>query len=373
MRLRNNTLAWFSAVVVALAAGACVSVPEVAPLQFAVDDDRLRDREDERELEAAAEALREDPDLHLLIVGHADEDNTDEYNRDLSRRRAAHVRSRILALAPDLDDRIEIEARGEWDASEIGEDEQAKARNRRVELRFHYPRRCEPSFDSEFLACEWARLPPPTPPPPPAPVVDATPEVSEPIAPVTGTPARQQQEFLGPFVFGHAGYAIASSEYLRQYVRWGAGAGYLWGFDRTLRVGVGLEFDHLVDVGFLFPQSGACAPFCEFVERSRMRVAPELRIGGARGGLWGWIRVSGGLLLQHREPTRRAGTGDEIEIVAPQRWDPGGVIGIGPGIAIAVTGHLFVLFDSMVSYGRVPAVDRGGAGLDVAAGLGWVF
>lgn len=360
-----------AALSLALAASACVSVPAAAPLQFAVDDDRLRDNKAERELEAAVEALRDDPDLHVLIVGHADEDNTDEYNRDLSRRRAAHVRSRMLALAPELDARIRVEARGEWDASEVGDDEQAKARNRRVELRFHYPRRCEPSFDSDFLACEWARLPPPTPPPP---VVAAPDTPSATTPPPPPTPPRKQQEFLGPFVFALGGYAIASSEYLRQYGRWGVGAGYLWGFDSNLRVAVGLEFDHLVDVGFLFPQSGACAPFCEFVERSRMRVTPELRIGGARGGLWGWVRVSGGLLMQHHEPLRAsAGAGEDPIIVAPQGWDPGGVIGIGPGIAVALTGHLFLLFDGTVTYARVPAADRGGAGLDVAGGVGWVF
>jgi hypothetical protein len=370
MRPRNNTLAAVTAL--ALAAGACVSVPAAEPLQFAVDDDRLHDNKAERELEAITKALRDDPDLHLLIVGHADEDNTEAYNRDLSVRRAAHVRSRILALAPELDARVHVEARGEWDASDIGDDEQAKAHNRRVELRFHYPRRCEPSFDSEFLACEWARLPPPTPPP--APELAPEPVISTPEVPTPPSPSpRQQQEFRGAFAFALGGYAIASSDYLRQYGRWGVGAGYLWGFESNIRIALGLELDHLVDAGFLFPESGACAPFCELVERSRIRVTPELRVGGAKGGLWGWIRVSGGLLMQHREPTRVADPGDDAMIIAPQRWDPGGVIGIGPGIAFALTGHLFMLFDGMVTYARVPAADRGGAGFDAAAGLGWVF
>jgi outer membrane protein OmpA-like peptidoglycan-associated protein len=71
---------------VTLFVAGCVSVPAPEPLQFAVDDDQLRDAKAEREIEATAEQLREDPDLHLLIVGHADEDNTDEYNRELSRR-----------------------------------------------------------------------------------------------------------------------------------------------------------------------------------------------------------------------------------------------------------------------------------------------
>ena len=76
------------AAVLALCSGACVRVPESEPLQFAVDDAELRERRFERTLEQAAVALREDPALHLLIVGHADEDNTEDYNRTLSRRRA---------------------------------------------------------------------------------------------------------------------------------------------------------------------------------------------------------------------------------------------------------------------------------------------
>jgi hypothetical protein len=102
-------------------------------------------------------------------------------------------------------------------------------------------------------------------------------------------------------------------------------------------------------------------------------VAPELRVGGAKRGLWGWLRISGGLLLQHRERQRSAEPDEPTTIVAPQTWNPGGVMGIGPGIAVALTGHLFLLFDGLVTYSKVPAVDRGGAGIDVAAGLGWVF
>ena len=127
-------------------APACVSVPAPAPLPFAVDDDQLRDAKAKREIEDAVEAMQKDPDLHVLLVGHADEDNTDEYNRELSRRRALHVRERILELAPELDDRIRIEARSEWDAMDQRDSDVAKTRNRRVELHFHYPRRCEPEL-----------------------------------------------------------------------------------------------------------------------------------------------------------------------------------------------------------------------------------
>ena len=81
------------------------------------------------------------------------------------------------------------------------------------------------------------------------------PEVTE-TTPVTpGRSPRQQHDFLGPFVFGVVGYSLATSEYMRQHVRWGLGAGYLWGFDNDFRIALGVAFDHLVDVGFLYDES----------------------------------------------------------------------------------------------------------------------
>ncbi|NVB40814.1 OmpA family protein [Pseudenhygromyxa sp. WMMC2535] len=350
----------------------CVSVPKAEPVSFDVNDDRLGDPRAEAELERAAAALRDDPDLHLLVIGHADEDNTDEYNRALSRRRAQRVGDYLIEQLRASGDasaatRVHLEARGEWDASDPGDDEAAKARNRRVELRFYYPRQCEPSFDADFLACEWARLPPPEPVELEAPPLQDAADVADTPPPTPAEPkqrpAREEIGFRGPYVFGIAGYAIGSAEYLRQHVRYGAGAGYIWGFSSELRLALGLSVDHLIDVGFLFPQPDSCAPDCDRVDRSRLRVVPELRVGGSRGGFWGWLRLSAGLVLQHREGST----------TAPERWSPGAVLGIGPGVAIALTRHLFLLFDATVTYSVTPG-SSGGAGIyDVGAGLGWVF
>jgi hypothetical protein len=362
------------AVTLAPLLGACVRVPEAEPLQFAVDEAELREPRFERTLEQAAAALRDDPALHLLIIGHADEDNTEDYNRALSQRRAEHARDRIVAADSSVAERLHVEARGEWDASDPGLDEQAKARNRRVELRFYYPRQCEPSFDAEFLACEWSRLPAPPPV-----VVEAAPP-PEPEPPPESEPPplrpRERQDFRGPYVFGLAGYAISSGEYLRQHARWGLGAGYLWGFESEFRIAAGLTFDHLVDVGFLFPQPDSCDPFCDQIDRSRIRIVPELRIGGARGGVWGWLRLSAGVQLEHRERALRR-EGGETVIVAPEQWSAGAVLGIGPGVAITLTRHLFLLLDATVTYSA--SRGTGGTGwsgvgiYDAGAGLGWVF
>ncbi|KIG13070.1 hypothetical protein DB30_00607 [Enhygromyxa salina] len=376
---RPRTRSRSAATLLALASAACISVPRAEPVQFAVDDDELRGAQAQAEVDRAAASLLADPDLHLLVVGHADEDNTDEYNRALSLRRAERVRDRLVATAPALAARVRVEARGEWDASDAGSDEQAKSRNRRVELRFHYPRHCEPSFDATFLACEWSRLPAPTPPPAPEPPPEPEPEPElEPDPPEPRPPsARQRQDFRGPYIFGLGGYAISSGEYLRQHGRWGVGAGYLWGFGSEFRVALGLQFDHLPDLGFLFAQSGDCSPFCAQVDRAHIRAVPELRIGGARGGLWGWVRLSAGLVMQHHEAQLEA-IPDQAEPreIAGARWDPGAVVGIGPGIAVTLTAHLFLLIDATLSYSVVPQGDGGGGGsviYDAGAGLGWVF
>ncbi len=357
--------------------GACVSVPKAEPLQFAVDDAQLGhdDAAAERILAEAAAALREDPALHLLIVGHADEDNSDEYNRALSQRRAEHARDRLLALEPSIDPaRLRIEARGEWDASDRGADEAAKARNRRVELRFYYPRQCEPSFDAQFFACEWARLPAPAPA-----IVEAPPEPApEPEAPTPAgpPPPRERQDFRGPYLFALGGYAISSGEYLRQHARWGLGAGYLWGFASEFRVAVGLTFDHLIDVGFVFPQPDSCGQFCAEIDRSRIRLVPELRVGGARGGVWGWLRLSAGLALERGAATQEFVDG-ELVALSGTRWTPGPVLGIGPGVAITLTRHLFLLLDATVTYSAArgtAGTGWSGAGIyDAGAGLGWMF
>ncbi len=359
----------------------CVSVPRQDPLQFEVDTDTLLSAF-EKPLDKAAAALRDDPDLHLMVVGHADEDNTDEYNRALSERRAAHVRSRILQRLADLPaganagERIHTEARGEWDLSVSGEDPEAKARNRRAELRFFYPRQCEPSFDAEFLSCEWNRLPPPRP------IEIAIPEPApEPTTPESAPerpPPKLRSDFRGPYVYGLLGYAIGSSEYLRQHLRHGVGAGYLWGAKSEFRVSVGATFDHLVDLGFLFPQSGPCAPFCERVDRSRIRIVPELRVGGTSRSIWGWLRLSAGLLLQHRE-SRLEATVDPlsgattITTLAPSSWTPTAVFGIGPGVAVAITKHLLLLFDATVTYSTNDGFSGGTGIYDVGVGLGWQF
>ncbi len=361
-----------AALLLTLGLAGCASVPRVAPVNFATDADQVTDAAVEAQVEQVLAALRDDPDLHVALIGHADEDHTDEYNRELSRRRAEHLRERLLARAPELDPRIHVEARGEWDASERGVDDESKARNRRVELRFFYPRVCEPSFDASFLACEWARLPDPEPE-----LAVETPS-KPPSKPPNKPPAEPPWLFRGAYVYGLAGYAISSDRFLRQHVRWGASGGWIWGWDSEFRVSAGLSFDHLVDVAPLFPVFSDCEPFCGAIDRSHVRVVPELRFGGASRRIWAWVRVNGGLVLSHRERQLAevsGGPGEPNETVAtaPERWFAGGVLGLGPGIGIALTDHLFLVFDATISYSAVGGFSGGSGIYDTGVGLGWVF
>lgn len=348
---------------------ACASVPKVEPLAFAVDSDELDAGVGERELAAALAALQGDPDLHLHLVGHADEDNVDDYNLALSRRRAAHVREQLLARDPSLAVRIDVEARGELDGAASGSDDAAKARNRRVELRFYYPRQCEPSLDAAFLACELARLPTPAPEPTPPPIAsEPTPE-----PPAPPPPPSTRKRFVGAYLTGLVGYGVTSAEFIRQHVRWGVNGGWSWGWNSDFRIALGLGFDHLVDVGFLFPAPDSCDPFCERVDRSALRFTPELRIGGANQVFWSWIRINGGVLVQHRERQLVVENGT-TRATAPEQWVPGAVLGIGPGIAFALGEHLFLEFDATASLSLVRRIRGGGTGIfDAGVALGWRF
>jgi outer membrane protein OmpA-like peptidoglycan-associated protein len=67
------------------------------------------------------------------IVGHADADGTDEYNLDLSRRRASSV-AQYLVSRNVLADRIYVDGRGESAPIASNATAEGKAQNRRVEI-----------------------------------------------------------------------------------------------------------------------------------------------------------------------------------------------------------------------------------------------
>lgn len=102
---------------------------------FAFDSAALSPRAEQAVRDLAADV--DDADGSLLVVGHTDSIGTDEYNQDLSERRAAAVAD-VLGDALGGDVELTTVGRGEDEpvADEGEGDPAAAARNRRVEIVF---------------------------------------------------------------------------------------------------------------------------------------------------------------------------------------------------------------------------------------------
>jgi OOP family OmpA-OmpF porin len=90
--------------------------------------------ESEQVLKQIAVALKNNPAWQLSIVGHTDSVGGDAANLDLSRRRAAAVKTALVdryAIAPD---RLSSTGYGASQPQEKNDTPQGRARNRRVEL-----------------------------------------------------------------------------------------------------------------------------------------------------------------------------------------------------------------------------------------------
>ena len=106
---------------------------EIEPVYFAFDSAAVRPAEDAK-IGGIAELLQANTQYTLVIGGHCDERGSDEYNRSLSEKRALAVKESLLALAPDLELRIETVAYGEEKPAVLGADSQSYAKNRRAEF-----------------------------------------------------------------------------------------------------------------------------------------------------------------------------------------------------------------------------------------------
>ncbi len=89
--------------------------------------------EDRQALRAHAEFLAQNPDISVVIEGHADERGTREYNMALGERRAKAI-SQLLVLQGASKDQIQEISFGEERPVALGHDESAWKVNRRAEL-----------------------------------------------------------------------------------------------------------------------------------------------------------------------------------------------------------------------------------------------
>lgn len=106
---------------------------DVYSIFFSFNSDQLRPESDST-LEEIGDVLKRHPDWKLSINGHTDNIGSDAYNLDLSKRRAAAVKSaleRRLAIAPS---RLAATGSGKNGPKDTNDTLEGRARNRRVEL-----------------------------------------------------------------------------------------------------------------------------------------------------------------------------------------------------------------------------------------------
>ena len=86
------------------------------------------------ELERVIELMRENPSIRMKFEGHTDDQGADDYNIDLSRRRASTVKDYIVNGGIDVK-RVESDGFGKSRPLIKDTTEEARAMNRRVEMR----------------------------------------------------------------------------------------------------------------------------------------------------------------------------------------------------------------------------------------------
>jgi OmpA-OmpF porin, OOP family len=81
-----------------------------------------------------ADVLKENPGLRIRITGHTDSDGNDNFNLNLSQRRAASVKMYLTTQFGIEASRIETDGKGESQPLGSNDTAQNKAKNRRVEI-----------------------------------------------------------------------------------------------------------------------------------------------------------------------------------------------------------------------------------------------
>ena len=100
---------------------------------FDVNSDRLKG-ESYGSLKEIASVLTESADLKVQIVGHTDSDGDDAANLDLSKRRAASVKTALVSEFKIDAGRLETDGKGETQPIDKNDTPAGKANNRRVEF-----------------------------------------------------------------------------------------------------------------------------------------------------------------------------------------------------------------------------------------------
>lgn len=115
-----------------VAASPCDGVVRLQGIEFAFDRDEIRGSSTPV-LDAAADQLRQCPEIRINIGGHTDAIGSEPYNAGLSQRRANATKSYFVGKGLDAS-RFETEGFGESRPVAGNDTDAGRARNRRVEL-----------------------------------------------------------------------------------------------------------------------------------------------------------------------------------------------------------------------------------------------
>jgi outer membrane protein OmpA-like peptidoglycan-associated protein len=106
---------------------------DVYSIYFSFNSDALRD-ESTPTLKEIADILTRHPDWRLAVNGHTDGIGTDQYNLDLSKRRAAAVMKALVTRYHIDASRLKFAGFGKSQPKDTNDTLEGRARNRRVEL-----------------------------------------------------------------------------------------------------------------------------------------------------------------------------------------------------------------------------------------------
>jgi hypothetical protein len=106
---------------------------DVYSIYFSFNSDVIRE-ESEPTLKEIAEVMRRHPDWKLGVNGHTDNIGGDQYNLDLSKRRAAAVKQALVSRYAIVAGRLNTSGFGRSQPKDTNETIPGRARNRRVEL-----------------------------------------------------------------------------------------------------------------------------------------------------------------------------------------------------------------------------------------------
>lgn len=107
------------------------NMPRLGVVYFAFDS-ALLDEQSRAKLKEVHEWMQSNPDESVLLTGHCDERGTNEYNLALGDRRARSAYDYLVSLGADRN-RLSTVSFGEERPADSGHNEEAWAKNRRVE------------------------------------------------------------------------------------------------------------------------------------------------------------------------------------------------------------------------------------------------